>query len=321
MRRPSGPITDVAAATALLLAVGCALAAVLAQGGRFSSKLDLLTHFAPFYLVGAILAALLALVAGQRLRTVTLGLSLVAFVGAAALIAPEFLRSAGPRAAANTHGQIKVIQFNLSRTNPDLPRVVDWLVAQNPDIVTITEASPAVRDALVKRTGWRVAGAKGDLMIFSREKRIKMDRHRGYENRLNWVNATYPSVSGPYEIMTAHLRWPNWPEIRDQEKILGALVSYLPRDRTILTGDLNSTPWSFARQDDDRTLGLIRRDRALSTWPARRSFAAPFLPIDHIYAGPGWATVKVERGPYLGSDHYPLVVVLAPVSPAPVARR
>lgn len=38
----------------------------------------------------------------------------------------------------------------------------------------------------------------------------------------------------------------------------------------------------------------------------------PMLPIDHVYAGKGWRAVSVTRGPRLGSDHYPMVVVLAP---------
>jgi endonuclease/exonuclease/phosphatase (EEP) superfamily protein YafD len=40
----------------------------------------------------------------------------------------------------------------------------------------------------------------------------------------------------------------------------------------------------------------------------------PFLAIDHVYAGRDWATVKVERGPRVGSDHFPVVLTLAPVS-------
>ncbi len=36
--------------------------------------------------------------------------------------------------------------------------------------------------------------------------------------------------------------------------------------------------------------------------------------VGALRAGPGWATVKVERGPWLGSDHYPLIVTLAPVA-------
>jgi len=319
VRRPSGTICDLAAACALPLAAACAVAAILAHGGRFSWRLDLLSHFAPLYLAGAILAALASIRGQRQTRTAVLSLSAVALVAGAALIAPELLRSTGPPAPANAPGQIKVIQFNVARSNRELPRVVDWLVAQRPDIVTINESSPAVRDAIVKRTGWHVSGGMGDLMIFSPQKRLTMNRQGGYEMVVNWVNATYPSASGPYEVMTAHLRWPNWPEIPLQERTLGVLTAYLPRDRMILTGDFNSTPWSFIRQRDDSAFGLIRRDRAVATWPTWSPVA--FLPIDHIYAGPGWATVKVVRGPNLGSDHYPLIVTLAPITRPSAAPR
>jgi vancomycin resistance protein VanJ len=36
----------------------------------------------------------------------------------------------------------------------------------------------------------------------------------------------------------------------------------------------------------------------------------PFLPIDQLFAGPGWAMRSVERLPRTGSDHYPLRVRL-----------
>jgi endonuclease/exonuclease/phosphatase (EEP) superfamily protein YafD len=35
------------------------------------------------------------------------------------------------------------------------------------------------------------------------------------------------------------------------------------------------------------------------------------LPIDHIYAGRAWRTVRLVRGPRVGSEHYPLVIDLA----------
>jgi endonuclease/exonuclease/phosphatase (EEP) superfamily protein YafD len=83
----------------------------------------------------------------------------------------------------------------------------------------------------------------------------------------------------------------------------------------ILTGDFNATPWSAELRRLDRTLGLSRRDRGLATWPAQlsgRTWRLPFMPIDHVYAGPDWATVSVERGPWVGSDHYPVIVTLTP---------
>src|SRR3546814_2882605 len=96
----------------------------------------------------------------------------------------------------------------------------------------------------------------------------------------------------------------------------------------IVTGDFNSAPFSFAMRRGERAIGLTRRDRALASFPTEKKAIGPLrspvpvVAIDHVYAGPGWATAKVERGPGgLGSDHYPVIVTLAPVTPAPRARR
>nr|QQZ48664.1 hypothetical protein JKL49_14190 [Phenylobacterium glaciei] len=45
--------------------------------------------------------------------------------------------------------------------------------------------------------------------------------------------------------------------------------------------------------------GLERRTKALFSWPAYLGAKVPFpfLPIDHVYAGKGWRTVSVKRGP------------------------
>ena len=47
-----------------------------------------------------------------------------------------------------------------------------------------------------------------------------------------------------------------------------------------------------------------------------REVPAPFAfaPIDQVFAGSAWRAVSVTRGPKLGSDHYPVVVVLARTS-------
>ena len=93
-----------------------------------------------------------------------------------------------------------------------------------------------------------------------------------------------------------------------------------PRERTIVTGDFNSDALVVPPPQVGRG---VRRWRAATgrCSPGRRHpastcawLAVPFLPIDHVYAGPGWATVSVTRGPKLGSDHYPVVAILAPVA-------
>src|SRR5690606_31941267 len=114
---------------------------------------------------------------------------------------------------------------------------------------------------------------------------------------------------GSFDVVGVHYAWPTTSDQAGQGRALARVLDQLPRKRVILTGDFNSTPWSFARRREDALFGIERRTRALFSWPAakfsryRIQFPFPFLPIDHIYAGSDWRTVSIERGPALGSDH------------------
>jgi endonuclease/exonuclease/phosphatase (EEP) superfamily protein YafD len=289
------------------------IGAALSLAGRACPQLDLYAHFAPLYVAAALVAVILA---GRAWR-IRLGAGL-ALAAAMALIVPEYLRDAGPTAPADAPGQIRVIQFNAEHRNNEVQRVARWLLAQDADIITVTEARHDLRDIL-KREGWRTAGGHGYLIIFVREGFTQMDRpHLSDHAKLTYVNATYATASGPMEAVTVHMRWPNDPGIRARLRELESITARLPRERMVLTGDFNTTPWSAQMGRLDEGLGLSRRDRGVATWPAKvmgHRWPLPFLPIDHVYAGPGWATVRVERGPWLGSDHYPLIVTLAPARP------
>lgn len=297
-----------------VLVVAAAVAAGLALAGTALPALDLASHFAPLYAAAGAVGLAWAVVAG---RGPVVAAAILALVASAVLIAPELRRDAGPAAAPGAPGQLKVIQFNAGRGNREVGRIVDWLLAQHADVVTLTEASGPLKAALLARTGWNTAGAHGPLVIFTPEPYVQMVRPRP-RDKATFVNATYAHAAGPMELVTAHLSWPTEPGIEGQMRAVEAAVAARPQARMIFTGDLNSTPWSWQLRRLDRSLGLTRRDRAMPTWPARvlgQAWPLPVLPIDHVYAGPGWATVKVERGPYLGSDHYPLIITLAPVAP------
>lgn len=296
-----------------VVVVAAALAALLGLAGGRAPQLDVLSHLAPVYAGVGAAGGIWALVAG---RGPVAGAAALALIGGGLLMAPEYSRDAGPTAPAGAPGSIKVIQINALRTNADIGRVADWLIAQRPDVVTISEARHDLRDLLLRRTGWKTAGAAGNLMILTPEPYTRMTRPRlPRDSLLTFVNATYDIEGQPTEIFTTHLLRPFGPQQRRQRRDLQSVVAARPTARMILTGDFNETPWSASLRGQDVSLGLIRRDRAIPTYPAQlfgRAWPLPFLPIDHIYAGPGWATVKVERGPWLGSDHYPLIVTLAP---------
>jgi endonuclease/exonuclease/phosphatase (EEP) superfamily protein YafD len=320
-------LTVLLAPPVFLIAALCAGASVAAQQGRTSLRWDVLAHFAPIWFLGALGAMLIALIAFRGLsRWLILAMGLVGVVAAGSLIVPEFTRSTGPHAAADAPGQLKIIQFNVWSENDRPEATVDWIAAQHPDIAILEETTPEFRRLVEARTGWRSTCRDCEVMIYSR-----LPMAKGYVGGGPAVgplaHAVFRDDRGAFDVVGVHNGWPTDRdatrayEQQRQEARLARVLGELPRERTIATGDFNSTPWSFARRHWDQAFGLPRRDRALFSWPAgqitarRIKVPLPFLPIDHVYAGPGWATVSVTRGPKLGSDHYPVVAILAPAGP------
>jgi endonuclease/exonuclease/phosphatase (EEP) superfamily protein YafD len=295
--------------------------------GGDSLPWDVLAHFAPVWFL-ACAAALAGSFLLQRWRRWSVAaLSLPGLAAALVLVAPEYLRSAGPKAAADAPGQIKLVQFNVWEENADPEAVVKWLDAERPDFVVVEENSDAFQAVLARHREWSVSCMTCEVVILSRTPALSVAHGRRREGaRIPLTAAVFQDARGPLEIIGVHQVWPSDPEQQIEEEALAAMIAQTPRERLIVAGDFNSAPWSFARRRWDAAFGLPRRDRALYSWPARLSASlpwlrAPLLPIDHVYAGPGWATVSVTRGPRLSSDHYPVVVTLAPVGPAPSAPR
>lgn len=315
------------AALTLFLAFDCAVAALVAQGGRFSNRLDVLAHFAPFWLAGGLLALVLALMSPRgAVREATLSLGLVATLAAGALMAPEYLRPMSPPAAPDAPGQIKLIQFNVWGRNTDVAKTADWIVAQKPDFVVMQELKTPMRDALLARApGYQLVCDHRSVCHTAILTRLEPIRFNIPEYGLPGASlplavADFRAKDGRlFTVMGVHYTWPTAGGFQQAQGVqVEALLSRFPKDRAILSGDFNSTPWSFSRRREDKRFGLERRTRAVFSWPAaqftrwRLQLPFAFLPIDQVYAGSGWRTVSVKRGPRLGSDHFPVVVTLAP---------
>jgi endonuclease/exonuclease/phosphatase (EEP) superfamily protein YafD len=293
----------------------CALAAGLAQLGRRSAGWDLLTHGAPVYVAAGALTLALALVFHDRWRLLALVFGAVAALGGLLLMAPEFLRPAPPRAAANAPGALKLIQFNAWGGRGGIEAIAEWIAAQRPDIVVMEETTRPLREAVRAKTGLVLTGGRSNVAVFSRLPPLEDVRPSSdAEGPMMRNAATFATAAGPATVIGVHYPWPTeWDRMAGAAELVAQVRAY-PSATTILAGDFNSTPWSFQRQREDRDFGLIRRTRALFSWPTG-PLPLPLMPIDHVYAGSAWATVSVTRGPNLGSDHYPVVVVLAPLAP------
>lgn len=306
------------------VALACAGMVILAQGGRISPRLDVITHFAPIWLVGGLAALIWALVMRPSLARLTIAtFAGVAVVGAISLILPEMTRRTSPEAPAGQTGQIRLIQFNVWGRNDRAAETADWIVAQKPDLIALEEASPAMREAIQARGDFHVACGNCSVMILSRLKpvteAIPLRTRSG--PRPPMAYARFHTEGRSFGLMVTHFTWPTDGRAQQiQGQHVADVLKQFPPETMILAGDFNSTPWSFTRRAQDRMFALERRTRALMSWPAapvsryRIALPFPFLAIDHVYAGSGWRTVKVRRGPRLGSDHYPVVVDLVPTS-------
>lgn len=314
-------ISELAAGLALLCGAAAAAGAIAAQAGRKNPMWDVAAHFAPVWVLLGLGALLLALVSARGgVRWLALAFSVSAVVAAGQLIGHELLRPTSPRAEPNAPHQIKLIQFNAWRDNVDLDRAARWIAAQEPDVVVIQEGSPAVAAAMHRHGNWRAACERCSVMIFSRVplEKVRLQRPDGLALPSTVGARLRAPDGGAYTVVGVHYTWPT--NVRKHERQVAGLTKALkpfPSDRLIVAGDFNSTPWSAARRRQDAELGLERRTKALLTWPARTyerwglTLGMPILPIDHIYAGAAWRTVEVQRGPELGSDHYPVVARFA----------
>ena len=320
MKRFPDLLRHLAAGLAFGLALVGAVGALAGQGGRWSDLLDILNEFAPFWLAFGVLALALWLAAVRhgRLTPVLAGL---AMVSAAALMAPEFVANAATVPATPGAETLKYIQFNLWGQNRDPEGTARWILQQDADIVVLEEAYgrgqevvKALRDHYPYRTrcGRHLTCSTIILAKVKPTVQVRL-AEGGLDPWTDGVSATFPAPGGPVTVVGLHMNWPWPPGLQQaQGRAVAGWLAPQPRDRTILSGDFNATPWSFSLRRQDTAFGLERRTRALASWPARRwpplgLRPPPFLPIDQVYAGKGWRTVSVTRGPPLGSDHYPVV--------------
>jgi endonuclease/exonuclease/phosphatase (EEP) superfamily protein YafD len=311
--------------TAMMFGLVGALAGLACWGGLFSDQLDALTHAAPIWLGCALVGVALALAfCRDSERRALVALASLGVVALVALMTPELLsalhRPEKPPAAVST---VKIVQFNLWAKNHDPGATAAWILKQDADIVITEESGRESRAILrVLKQAYPYESYCRfkygcDTRIYSRWPLSDQDSFDGDGDRLIGAWAVVRHPRGDFRVAGVHFVWPipagQWQK---QSQALARRLAPFPKDSLIVTGDFNSTPWSWSLRRQDKALGLERRTRALASWPGgafSRVATAPFpiLPIDHVYAGKAWKTVKIERGPVLGSDHRPVVAILA----------
>ena len=336
------------------------LVTLLGEAGRVFLLLDVFNHFRPFWLVGAafILGLSVMVYGGGIFRRAAPLVALAAFVVQSMHLAPEALRlAAAPArsetgAAAAREDVLRIITLNMWGRNSHRAEAAAALRAQDPDVIVLQEAwraqVPLVEE--LQKTHPHMVGcvavSRCNVAILSRHEIIASKVHEPiYAGLDKWtvplVRADLRLSTGRGQIdariLTSHLTWPNQiPLQRIQMAQLSDAAVWAGADRTILLGDFNSTPWSFAFRFMEDRIPARRVTLALPTWPADQrpraiswligksagygvdisSLYRPFLPIDHVFIGRAFDVENLKRVPIPGSDHYAVLVDVAKKAPS-----
>lgn len=286
---------------------------------------DLFSHFRAQYVVAALLLALILVVLRDR-RWALLAVAL----GVANLfpVVPLFLPTV--QAAAPVAGHpLRFVSFNVFGFNREYARLLDYVARERPDVLVLLEVTPewmpSVRE-LARDYPHQWINAGNDVSGIAVMSRAAPGAARTLDLGDNGVPSyllTLETAHGPLSVLGTHLNWPigaRASRVRNKQLAMLAKLASEHAGPLVIVGDLNITPFSphFQRLLHDGGLHRCVADAGLTpTWPAR--FPPLFIQIDHCLATVGVHASNFEIGEYLGSDHYPISVDVAPES-APVAR-
>lgn len=279
--------------------------------GRLPWLLDLGAHWQWLYAAGLLLCGALAALRQPRWL---LALPLAAL--------PWW--SAAPRAPASSDAAptLAIAIANVQHGNPLVQPLLDWLATTRPDLVVVLEASNALAPVLAALPDYphrRIEAADDafGIALLSRAPLAAVELRRDPLGIVR-IEARFEHQGRCIDLIAWHPMPPLSPAFRqERDRLLRTLAEDAQGRPRIVAGDLNATPWSSAFAGLDMR-GLRRASGLAPTWPvAGRGVVG--IPIDQVLVSGHWTVHASERGPDLGSDHYPLRVELVLDAATPAA--
>lgn len=297
--------------TALVVVAG--IPTVLGLLDRWTPYLELTTLYRLQYAVVLGIAA----VAAAALRTFRLALAALLLVVVNVVVIARVPQA--PAVAADGGIRLRVLAANVEYGNHDYGRLVRVIDQANPDVVALTELTPAwvraLSSALADHPYRRLAPEEGayGVGLYSRvalrESRIERLPAGGSPS----IIATVTIGGRPLALVVTHVHTPFAGDRRTRQlQALEAALRSL-RKPTAVCGDFNAAPWSHSIHELARTAdlrGIYGRFGLGGTWPADsgRLFR---VPLDNCLVTEGVAVADRHVGHDIGSDHLPLIVDLA----------
>lgn len=290
------------------------LAAVVAVSfaGRLFWAFDLSTHFRAQYAAAGLLLAL-GLVVGRRYRAALFPLALGLIN--AGFLAPFYLPHDEPSAPSPDATRLKIVSLNVYVGSQAYGDVIDYIRAAEPDLVVLTEVTPAWRAGLKpleEEYPEQHFAARTDAFGIALIAKPKLSNVRIEPlGSQPCIQASFSVDGRRVTLFGAHPPPPmgSGPsKMRNQAfTALNGLVRNT-NGATIVAGDFNSTSWSphFADLLAGTNLRDSRLGRGLQPSWSMTHPAPLHIPIDHILVSPEVHVFERRLGPKVGSDHLPV---------------
>ncbi len=267
---------------------------------------DLFVHWQLLYAAGLLIGALTCFSLTRK----------CCWLAAAALAGLPWVTAApqAPVAQGAPEIVLSVGEANVYFGNKDPEKVLNWLSSADVDVAVLLEVSPSFADRLKHSSShpYQHVIPRADSFGIAIVSRVPFDHKDikvldfGEEALQVQVTKNSCKVSLTAVHPVPPLMAPKYHGARDaglQRLAQEAGDSNMP---ALVVGDLNATPWSSAFR---RLSGLRRTTSLRPTWHSLfRGWMG--IPIDHVLASSEWEIVEEYRGPYIASDHYPIVARL-----------
>ncbi len=298
---------------ALRAAFAAAAAAVLAVtlAGFFGAQghlFELLSHFRVQFLAASAAVLTAAIFATSRVGA---ALSALALAANAWALFSAFTAARSEEAALRERPAITAIWANLQMNPQALIRLVAIVAQEEPDVIALTELPgddlQAARDAFPAYPC--ITPAPVPVTRLTAVILMKACAGSGLSDAPQPNHAVYAETAR-YRVVALHPIPPltqSYAQERDAV-IAAALRLRSPNRVTLMLGDFNATPYSIVMAPI-RAAGFDRA-RCGGPWVATWRDPNPLLglAIDHAFLTPGLRLVSCEVGPWIGSDHAPLIV-------------
>lgn len=276
--------------------------------------IELFSHFRPQYFA----ASMLLLVVFTVLRNPVYAVLLLATTAFnASYVLPWYFGDT----RVDSDNTIKLLHANVYSGNDQYERLFELIEAERPDVIFLQEVSKEWRDAtlsLHEDYPYNYVEAREGNFGIAMFSRMALDSVTHVES----PPLDYPTIVATMTVngvaLTLINTHPNIPMSRSQYEARNiqlrsiATLANHAAGAVVLTGDLNASVWGPNYRKLEATTGLRNTRHGfgiLSTWPTFLPFA--MIPIDHALVSDNIGVVATRTGAHIGSDHLPLIVVIA----------